>query len=567
MKIHNALLSKGYFPKELPPAFTTVDFGSNVDEIVREWCSTGIFKYDTKRLGKLPGNKKRRGSFTYTLKEIAEAEVISMPKKGYERRNIHIVHPLPQALLSKEIGANWKSIQKFLSRRTFSEDKIQIGLGFERSIKEINFLLHATKKRHLEATSNWVVTTDINRFYPSIYTHSIAWAAYGKERVKSRRTYYEGSLADRIDTLVRSCNRGQTIGIPVGPETSRILAEIISARIEDNYRNSDAWKLTENIDRLQDDWTIGVRSLEDAERVLSIINNLYRTYGLDINGSKTSIDHIVAERKNAGISEIKMFLSHRKGGLSGTRLMEFLDLTLTLQSQNPSDNVVKYTLSVLENKRIAPKDIPVIETFLIKSAMVAPLSLDRICRIILDLQHKTNALSGKRIGERFIQIAEIAIEKLHLFEVIWLLYTLRGLKQHIKSEIVCSESGKTQSAAIALILMDMNSRGLVLKKLPVTEWLSQISRDSIYSDWTWLMAYEGIRHGWLPDNSNLMKQPLFKPLISRDIVFYDPNRNISTSANATAKRERVRKRNLSEIKGLLKDIREVEIADYDFSTL
>ena len=563
MKIHNALLSKGYFPKELPPAFTTVDFGCNVDEIVQEWHENKVFKRSTKRLYNLPNGKKPRGSFIHSLK-TTEAEIISMPKKEYERRNIHIVHPLPQALLSMEIGENWKSIQKCLSRQTFSEDKIRINSDFERSIKEINFLLHATKKRHLEAMSNWVVTTDINRFYPSIYTHSIAWAAYGKERVKNCLAHYRGSLADRIDVLVQACNRGQTVGIPVGPETSRIVAEILSARIEDNYRNSDAWKLTENIDRLQDDWAIGVRSLEDAERVLSVINNLYRSYGLDINGSKTSIDHIVAERKNVGISEIKTFLSHRRGGFSGVRLMEFLDLTLTLQSQNPSDKVVSYALSVLDSRRIFPEDIPVMETFLIKSAMVAPLSLDRICRAILDLQYRTKALSARRISERFIRLAEVAMEKMHLFEVIWLLYTLRGLKQHISSNIICDESAKIQSAAIALILMDMNSKGLILGKLPVDEWLSKISKDSICSDWTWLMAYEGIRHDWLPDNHNLMNQSLFKPLINRGIAFYNPDKNISTSANAKTKREQVRKRNLYEIKILLKDIRGVEITDVDF---
>ena len=286
MKIHQALLSKGYFPKELPPVFTTADFGTHVDEIVAEWRAANVFKPDSKSLGKLPGKMVRRGSYTYQLSS-AEAETISKPKRGYERRDVHITHPLPQALLACEIGGNWRPLQGWLSRQTFSEDEIRVGPDYERSIKGINFAVHSAKKSYLQATSDWVVTTDITRFYPSIYTHSIAWAAYGKEKVKRNPNVYKGSLADRLDLLVRACNRNQTVGIPVGPETSRIVAEIISARIDCDYRSRFPKATADSIDRLQDDWTIGVPSLEEAERVLSAISGIYRAFGLDINGSKT----------------------------------------------------------------------------------------------------------------------------------------------------------------------------------------------------------------------------------------------------------------------------------------
>lgn len=562
MKIHNALLSKGYFPKELPPVFTTLDFGREADKIVKDWQKAGVFKRDVKSLGKLPGKKKRSGAFTYNLK-AAEAEVFSKPKRGYERRDVHIVHPLPQALLSMEVGANWRSIQKWLSRQTFSEDEIRISSEYERSIKGINFPLHNIKKRYLEATSDWVVTTDITRFYPSIYTHSIAWAVYGKERVKHQLSNYKGSLADRIDLLVRSCNRNQTVGIPVGPETSRLIAEIISSRIDQEYLHSNVVASAEAIDRLQDDWTIGVGSLEEAERVLSTISGLYRSYGLDINGSKTSIDRIVVERQSAWISEMGAFLSHRSGRLVGMRLREFLDLALTLQSQNPSAQVVSYALSVVDNMRIDHGDVPTVESFLIRSAVVAPISLDRICRVILDLQNRTGALSAKRIGGRFIRLAEVAIEKGHTYEVIWLLYTLRGLKRPVDAKAVCRAAGGMPSAAIALVLMDMKSKGLGLGKLPIADWQSQITEDSANTDWTWLMAYEGIRNGWLLDTHGLMTKPLFEPLIRRNIAFYDPRRNIPTSASAAEKRVEIRRRNMFEIKDMLKGLRGIELDELD----
>jgi len=560
MKIYQALLTKGYFPKELPPVFTTQDFGGHVDGILQDWENAGVFQ-KSEVPGKFAGGKKRSGAYTYKLGD-AEAERLSKPKRGYERREIHITHPLPQALLTREIGVHWRSVQRWLSRQTYSVDEIRVGNDYDRAIKGINFALHEAKKSYLQATSDWVVTTDITRFYPSIYTHSIAWAAYGKERVKRNLNVYKGSLADRLDLLVRSCNRNQTVGIPVGPETSRIIAETISARIDQGYtaRFPDSEK--DNIDRLQDDWMVGIGTLEAAETVLSAISGLYRDYGLDINGSKTSIDRIVGERESAWISEMKAFLSHRTGSLAGSRLREFLELTLTLQSQNSTASVVSYALSVVEGVVIEAADIPVVESFLIKAAVVAPGSMDRICRVILDVQNRTTALSAKRIGSRFINLVKVALEKGHHYEAIWLLYTLRGLKRPVDIRSLKDLIADVESAAIALILLDMKSKGLCIGKLPTQVWEGKISEDSVKSDWTWLLAYEAYRHGWMVDHNKLLNKPLFKAMSSRNVVFYDPKRNINTSSSEADNRSTRRKRSMAEVKKLLESLRGVAAAGH-----
>ena len=160
------------------------------------------------------------------------------------------------------------------------------------------------------------------------------------------------------------------------------------------------------------------------------------------------------------------FLSHRSGVLSGARLREFLELTLILQSQNPSAPVVSYALSVIEDVVIAPGDLPATESFLIKASVVAPISLDRICRVILDIQNRTRALSAKRIGQRFLHLAEVALDKGYGFEVIWFLYTLRGLKRPIDVRPLCKNLADVPSSAIALLLLDMKSKGLCIGKLP-----------------------------------------------------------------------------------------------------
>lgn len=556
--ILKALLSNGYFPKELPPVFTTKDFGSHADAILQDWHAAKVFEIKgAKDFGKI-GGKKFRSKYSYKKIPSADPEVISKPKKLYERRNIHLTHPIPQALLTKELAENWAKIQKWLSRQKYSEDEIHVSDRYERAIKGINFPIHRAKTSYLEATSDWLIKTDISRFYPTIYTHSIPWAAYGKERVKSALKTYEGTFADRLDLLVRSCNRNQTVGVPIGPETSRILAEIISSRIDFDFSTQLRDLPGEVVDRLQDDWTVGSATLEKSEKILSVISSCYREYGLEINGSKTSISHILASDQESWKSEISAFLSHRRGGLYRSRLGEFLSLCLRLQLEYPSAPVLNYALSIIEGRKFAPKDIEVLESFLLKAAVIAPISMDRVCRIILNIDHTSGGLSKERLAKRFTSLAERHFENGALFEVIWLLYTLRGLKKPFKSSKIMKYAENVQSSSIRLLLLDMTSKGLCVTPAPAEKWEDEINEQRILSDWSWLAAYEGIRKGWLKDKQGVMAHPFFKAMNDRDVVFYDPRKNVRKSASVKRDRSRERREQDVEVLNFLEALRGVD---------
>ena len=557
--ISRALLAKGYFPKELPPTFTTFDFGTHAEDILQSWEQSGIYCRKPHR--------SNRNCYNYKLTD-AEAETLSMPKRGYERRHIHITHPVPQALICCEMSENWVSVYKWLSRRLFSEDQILISDAYERSVKGINFPLHRAKLEHIQAVSDWSVKTDISRFYPSIYTHSIPWAAYGKERVKQDLKRYRGSFADRLDSLLRSCNRSQTIGIPIGPETSRIISEIISSRIDSEFAMYCAGLTADKVDRLQDDWVVGADSLDAAERVLSTIGRIYRSYELDINGSKTSIEHIVASPSATWKSEIGSFLSHRPGSLLGARLEEFLSLSLRLQSVSPTEPVVNYALSVVESTKLGQRrklrsnDVQALESFLLKSAVIAPNAMDRTCRVLLNLQYQTNGVSVKRVVQRLVMLAERNLEKGYTFEAIWLLYMIRGLRRPIGSKAITGLVEILPSSSVALILLDMKEKGIWSGTLPTGSWEKMISQESILSSWIWLLAYEGFRNGWLTDRRQLMSRKFFKPMAERNVVFYDPKRTVKKSQRVTAISHKRRRRDIAEARRILVNLREVMGDEY-----
>lgn len=556
-----SLLGKGYFPRELPLVFTTTDFGKHALDILADWKSAKLFSIkETKKFPKVNG-KQLRGRYGYKDLKPAEPEIISKPKKIYERRIIHITHPVPQALLAKEIAENWRKLQRLLSNRRYSEDKISISEKHERSIEGINFPLHRAKKDYIEATSDWLVQTDISRFYPSIYTHSIPWAAYGKKQVKSNLKLYSGSFADRLDVLIRACNSNQTIGIPTGPETSRIIAEIISSRIDSEY-SGKLKSRNGTIDRLQDDWVVGADSLTEAEKILSVIGACYRDYGLEINGTKTSITHIVASEIESWRSEIAAFLSHRKGGLKGDRLKELLNLCLRLQLGSPSEPVMNYTLAIIEGQYYRKADVPFLESFLLKAAAISPSSMDRICRIILNIEHKTGGLSKDRLYRRFETLATRHLENGTLFEAIWLLYTIRGLKKPFYSTPIIANAENIPSSTVRLLLMDMKYKGIYLGKLPIERWEQEVSREGVLTGWSWLYAYEAIRKGWMNDHNNLLSEPFFRAMHQRNVVFYNPDMNVKDSKAVKKAHYTIKKQYYLGVKKYLSTLRNIHPSDY-----
>jgi hypothetical protein len=156
-----------------------------------------------------------------------------------------------------------------------------------------------------------------------------------------------------------------------------------------------------------------------------------------------------------------------------------------------------------------------------------------------------------------------SLEKGDLYEAIWLIYTLRGLNIPISDRTLFELAGDTRSSAVALILLDMRARGSINGKLPIPQWEGQIDADTVLTDWTWLLAYEAFRRGWLADPRSLMTKPFFAAMRSRGVVFYDERRNVRKRTEMAKLRRALRRRFQKEVRQFLFAVREVEFeSDY-----
>jgi hypothetical protein len=89
--------------------------------------------------------------------------------------------------------------------------------------------------QRLEQRFNFLMEFDISKCFYHIYTHSITWAVKDKESAK--RNSKETSFENTFDKIMQLANYNETNGIVVGPEISRIFAEIILQQVDVNVLN------------------------------------------------------------------------------------------------------------------------------------------------------------------------------------------------------------------------------------------------------------------------------------------------------------------------------------------
>jgi len=139
----------------------------------------------------------------------------------------------------------------------------------------------------LEKRFSRLRTLDVAKCFFNIYTHSITWAVKGKEFAKRNKDY--SSFEASFDELMQRANYNETNGIIVGPEISRIFAEIIFQDIDERVRErvAEQGKVQRyDIRRYVDDFFIFANSDEELDLIEDILEDELERYKLFINLDK-----------------------------------------------------------------------------------------------------------------------------------------------------------------------------------------------------------------------------------------------------------------------------------------
>lgn len=496
------LLSKGYFPEELPPPFHTSDISKYARVLSRQWPATE----------KSPNTRYQRYSF---------------PRIGEARRNLAIVNPVSQFYLCRYIADNWTGIRSHLKKSRFSIVLPEILQNAERAIAATDFPLLQEKKLEISAFNDKILASDISRFYPTLYTHVIPWALHDKNWCKANlfTPPYKATLGAKLDDLVRSTQENQTLGIPIGPDTSRILSEIVAVSIEEKFIEYLGQKDAAAV-RHVDDFNFGASDIAAAASIRFALEKALDYFELQINVEKTMVHTSSTFIDASWPSELSEFKFGSTSRQQLNCIHQYFHRVFELAAINVSDNVLNYGVKRTRGVRVHKDNWGIYEIYLLKAARSNATCIPTVVQILVDYNWRgfpiKKDLVRKFVFDSIVKHAEIGQHG----ELSWALFLAKALKIQLPKTVLSSIYDVNCSACI-LLSLDLESRGLIDGRIDKVKWNSLLTSDNLYSE-MWLLAYEADLKGWLtPSDANFVSSHAkFKELKARRISFYDVKKNV-----------------------------------------
>ncbi|MBD2652545.1 RNA-directed DNA polymerase [Synechocystis sp. FACHB-383] len=548
------LIGKGYFPKELPPPFNTLGLAEKVNEIILCWNNTYSrnTEINSPEFALIKNPEESNKNFKKRKKEYRDNFIsqynssscicFSISKGKFSRRFLGIPNPKHFILLSEKIADNWRQIQDIFKESQYSKSFPVPEETNNRAVRTNSKSVSDFITQRINASFNKLIEirVDISKFYPTIYTHSITWAFLGKRKAKyyfnNKQSLIElidsgddnailYTIADEIDNCIRGCQDRQSIGIPIGPDTSHIIAEIIACRIDNILHEK-----FQNIDlkgcRFYDDYHLFVKSKDQADQVLKTLQKILNDFQLEINEAKVKI----RESPFLFEDEFSYTLSQFKFNDTKTEysIKRYFSLIWRMIEREPSksDTISKYALKTFEfgTIEISKENWKLFETLLLATVLIQPAVLDITTRILLSYKDYLDQDSKNKLKEIIEEIIKNHSQMNHDFEVSWSLWLAKTFEITIEQKTV-DYVFEMNNAVSLLILLDITkTTQLIQGNSDFTQIESELDDNALLSE-HWLLVYEGIKKGWLvTKNPNFLEDNhFFKILKDFDIEFYNPS--------------------------------------------
>lgn len=454
------LLDRGFYPVELPPPFKTRNYSQVRNSLTppnNYYGSTTFFDGAT-----------FRGAL----------------------RTFGVINPASYLLLSRFIADNWSRIVAIyrLSGCSGSRPKFPALAATGRAIETASLATKRQSQRHLASSYPVILGLDINRFYGSIYTHSIPWSVLGKQEAKLRhhaRTL-NGHWSDTLDRLVRNCNQQQTVGLAIGPDTSRIVSELILSRIDVELTAIRSGLSSPQIYHNIDDYQIGCLGVGEAEDAQSRFVRTVSRYELRLNDFKTSVEHGISFAPSNFQRHFDVLSRQR-----GSNFVEhFFEILYTQIPIHPNTNVVGYALKRFARKLARNSERDLVREYLQRLIFAAPHQARWVLPLLLGI-YRTEGVNGE-IRRLVSWGVETCARRNDVGSLLWYLYAAIFLRIRL-SATLCSQCFGMSNELVDLMLF--HGRNETLFNFNLAEMRHRYQSNDLASA-AWIPIYEVGRRGW-----------------------------------------------------------------------
>lgn len=511
------ILEKGYFPKELPPPFETKKFAEKAHRIRREWRR--IRNNQNNPQGQETGRQARHRARNWYKEKYSSSKLakFNYPKNKLSRRKLGVPNPMHFMFLVDEITANWSFLREKFKLSPYSAS-YPVEHGAKRALRTKSKTLNEFKFLLAEKATNHKVELrmDISQFYPSIYTHSISWALLGKEeakrafKIKTRHpTRWAAQVsandpvavhylfAESIDSKIRNCNEQHSIGIPIGPDTSFVIAELIGNRIDHEIKKRLS-SINHQAIRYFDDYYFYIDNTADSEFVRNVVQQVLHEYELDVNTNK-----VIEERfpfKSLEEEWVPRLANFKFTSVNKYEIRSYFSLLFRLQENNKENSswLVNYSLLRFEygDTRISRETWPIFLNFLLQTLFSSPSNIEQIFKIILTYNDFISGIQIKKISIIAEKIIDEHIELDHSYEVSWALWIIKTFRTKCSRDLL-ARILKSKDNFSRLIALDIISNRLYTGRKPALSNLErELTSKELFNE-NWLFAYEAYKKNWL----------------------------------------------------------------------
>jgi len=353
--VYSLMLKYGYFPDRLKGVLCSEEFG--------EWILSNQLIVES--LDK--SHVFRTLSYKATRNNNAP-------------RYFRIMHPVAYCRLTSSVKNNWDKLYCQINCYPDYERTSMIRPSVTNNEKRLFSLASYDKqnnedqiKLEKQTGAKLAVFADISNCFPSIYTHSIPWALIGKNEAKKRENQECKQWFNELDCLSRNAQDKETLGLPIGSDTSNLIAEIILAQI-DKVLVEEGYRFI----RFIDDYTCYCNDTKEADSFIATLVRELDKYKLKLNAKKTKIVSLPYAFNEYWVRTLRNLSSWESvNKYNKSYVIDFLDEASDLFRKNPNESPIRYAIKTLSKKKYEDYDtFKLVLQYILNLSVLYPYIID-----------------------------------------------------------------------------------------------------------------------------------------------------------------------------------------------
>ena len=494
------ILARGYLPKELPPPFTSESLATAV-QANRQNLPTNF--------SCAPG---QQGSIR------SRPAVHNLARVGILRRKLSIPNPISYFQLADVIDTHQQVLLGHVATSKFSLTTPQATPGIQRAIDPVKSLSYLPIARSLcRASARYVLQTDIDNFYPSIYTHVIPWALHTKPVAKQKQRDFK-LVGNILDLIIRNGQDQQTLGIHIGPDCSIVVAEIILSTVDVALVNAG---LATGF-RYLDDYEFGFATYSEAEQALADLQGELGLYELHLNPRKTFLFELPRAIERPWATELRGVRIRQEGSGQQFDLIGYFSRAYELSQKYPDEAVLRFALGRMRRNVVVQPNWPLYESTLLHIAAVEPGTLSTVLDELYRYYKAGYQVGIPKVADVLQQVIRQHASVNHGSEVAWAIWGCLLFRIHLDDQ-PAGQLAQMEDSVVAILALDAKVKGLISNNVSLTLWASMMTTQSLFEE-NWLLSYEANVKGWLPScgvHDHVTADPHFNFLKLNGVHFYD----------------------------------------------